>query len=72
MAQPDVHFEVQDDEGWLGPDYPPNTDALNFLVKGAVTDVERLKNLFELFAVTLDQLCLIGSAYETEPPSNFN
>lgn len=67
MAQPDVHFEVQDDEGWLGPDYPANTDALNFLVKGTVTDVDRLKSLFELFSVTLDQLCVIGSAYETEP-----
>ncbi len=68
MAQPAVHFEVCDDEGWLGPDYPPNTDALNFLMQGMVTDIELLKGVFELLAVTLDQLCVIGSAYETEPP----
>ncbi|MCC6510043.1 MAG: DUF3137 domain-containing protein [Pirellulaceae bacterium] len=67
-AQPDVHFEVQDDEGWLGPDYPANTDALLFMVKGVVDDVTRLKNLFDLLAETLDQLCLIGSAYEGQPP----
>ncbi len=66
--QPDVHFEVQDDEGWLGPSYPPNTDVLSFVVKGFVDDTERLKSLFDLFSVTLDQLCLIGSAYEGEPP----
>lgn len=68
MVQPEVHFEVEDDEGWLGPDYPPDTDALKFLVSGVVDDVARLKSLFELLAVTLDQLCLIGSAYEGEPP----
>lgn len=67
-AQPDVHFEVQDDEGWLGPEYPANTDGLCFIVKGMLDDVERLKGLFDLFAVTLDQLCLIGSAYEGQPP----
>lgn len=67
-VQPDVHFDVQDDEGWLGPTYPPNTDVLTYTVKGMVDDVARLKNLFELFAVTLDQLCLIGSAYEGQPP----
>jgi hypothetical protein len=28
---------------------------------------ERLKQLYELFAETLDQLCAIGSAYERDP-----
>lgn len=67
-SQPEVHFEVVDDEGWFGPDYPPNTDSLVFIASGMIDDVERLKRLFDLFAVTLDQLCLIGSAYEGQPP----
>ena len=67
-AQPEVHFEVRDDEGSFGPAYPPNTDSLVFIVSGMIDNVERLKHLFDLFAVTLDQLCLIGSAYEGEPP----
>jgi len=33
-------------------------------VAGVIKDVERLKQLFELFAETLDHLCRIGSAYE--------
>jgi len=36
-------------------------------VVGVVKDVARLKQLFELFAETLDQLCRIGSAYEKSP-----
>ena len=67
-AQPDVYFEVQDDEGYFGPTYPPNTDSLVFVASGMIDDVARLKSLFDLFAVTLDQLCLIGSAYEGKPP----
>lgn len=67
-SQPEVHFEVVDDEGWFGPEYPPDTDSLVFIASGMIDDVERLKRLFDLFAVTLDQLCLIGSAYEGQPP----
>jgi hypothetical protein len=34
---------------------------------GVIKDVDRLKSLFDLFAETLDTLCVIGSAYETPP-----
>jgi hypothetical protein len=39
---------------------------LQFQVTGVIKDVERLRQLFDLFAETLDQLCRIGSAYETQ------
>jgi hypothetical protein len=38
-----------------------------FQVVGVMKDIERLKALFDLFAVVLDQLCRIGSAYKQEP-----
>ena len=34
---------------------------------GVIKDVERLKHLFELFGLVLDQLCEIGSAYGRNP-----
>lgn len=66
-AQPQIHLTVKDDEGFLGADFPPDTDELCFHVCGIIKDVERLKLLFDLFAETLDQLCRIGSAYEEAP-----
>jgi hypothetical protein len=66
-AQPEIHFEVKDNHGGWGSDYPPDVDELRFHVRGKIQDVERLKLLFELFAATLDQLCRIGSAYEDAP-----
>jgi hypothetical protein len=67
LAQPDVHFEVVDDEGWFGAQFPDGVDELRFQVSGVLKDVVQLKQLFELFAVTLDQLCLMGAAYVNDP-----
>jgi hypothetical protein len=66
-AQPEIHLTVKDHEGYFGPDFPPDTDELYFVVGGIIKDMARLKALFELFAETLDQLCDIGSAYENKP-----
>jgi hypothetical protein len=32
-----------------------------------IKDLERLKQLYELFAETLGELCRMGSAYESDP-----
>ena len=40
--------------------------VLRFEEEGVITDVQRLKSLFELFRETLNQLCQIGSASEEE------
>jgi hypothetical protein len=65
--QPQIHLEVKDNEGRFGPDFPDDTDELCFHVTGVIKDIPRLKQLFELFAETLDQLCRMGSAYERAP-----
>jgi hypothetical protein len=41
--------------------------VLRFEEEGVITDVQRLKSLFELFEDTLSRLCQIGSASDEEP-----
>jgi hypothetical protein len=65
--QPKIRLDVKDSEGWFGPKFPEDVDELHFQVVGVITDAERLKALFDLFAAVLDQLCRIGSAYKQEP-----
>jgi hypothetical protein len=67
QSQPDIHFQVKDDEGWFNSKFPEGVDELYFEVVGIIKDKERLKNLFDLFALVLDELCRFGSAYETNP-----
>jgi len=41
--------------------------VLRFEEEGVITDVPRLKSLFELFQETLDRMCQIGSVLPEEP-----
>ena len=66
-GQPEIKLTVHDDEGWFGPEFPEGVDELIFIAGGVIKDIDRLKQLYELFAETLDQLCRIGSAYERAP-----
>ncbi len=66
-AQPEIHFTVKDDEGFFERDFPADTDELCLNVIGVITDVKRLKLLFELFSETLEQLCRIGAANQKAP-----
>ena len=66
-AQPEIDFCVKDDEGWFGPAFPEGVDELHFLAHGVVKDGARLKQIYELFAEVLDELCRMGAAYETDP-----
>jgi hypothetical protein len=67
QEQPKIRLSVEDSEGWFGPKFPEDVDELRFQVLGVITDVARLKALFELFAAVLDRLCKIGSASKQEP-----
>ena len=67
QLQPDIHLEVKDDEGWFGDTFPEGVDELYFQTAGVVKDKDRLQRLFELFALVLDELCDMGSAYERSP-----
>ncbi|MFY9342770.1 MAG: hypothetical protein WAT39_09790 [Planctomycetota bacterium] len=66
-TQKAITLSVEDTEGWFGAKFPPDTDELRVVVCGHVQDPERLRALFHLFAVALDQLCAIGAAYENAP-----
>ncbi len=65
--QKDIHFQIKDDEGLFKKNFPEGVDELSFEVVGVIKDRERLKNLFDLFSSVLDELCRLGSAYETNP-----
>lgn len=67
QKQPAIHFEIKDDEGLFAAAFPEGVDELYFRTVGVITDIERLKDLFDLFALVLDQLCRMGSAYEKDP-----
>lgn len=67
QAQPALHLEVKDSEGFFGPTFPPDVDELCFQVVGVIRDTARLKGLFDLFAEVLNLLCHLGSAYENDP-----
>jgi len=54
--------------GWrLFRKSPQRLSLLRFEEEGVLTDVQRLKSLFELFEETLNRLCQIGSASPEEP-----
>ena len=63
-AQREIHFSVQAPERRRKRGLRANTDELSFKARGVLKDPDRLKQLFDLFAETLDQLCRIGAAYE--------
>ena len=66
-GQKGIDLSVKDGEGWFGAKFPDGVDELGFVVVGVIKDVERLKQLYELFGETLDELCRMGSAYESDP-----
>ena len=66
-AQPQIHLQIWDDQGWFGASFPEGVDELRFSTHGVIKDVERLKRLFDLFSEVLQQLCRMGSAYEEDP-----
>lgn len=66
-AQPDVYFEVRDDEGWFGARFPKGVDELYFQCSGILKEERLLRDLFEVFTLVLERLVQIDSAYEKDP-----
>ncbi|MBT3290402.1 MAG: DUF3137 domain-containing protein [Victivallales bacterium] len=67
QQQPRIRLQVKDDEGWFGTSFPQGVDELCFICGGVVKDAHLLRGLFDLFAVTLERLVQIDSAYEDDP-----
>jgi len=65
--QPKIRLELRDDEGFFRKHYPEGVDALYFQVHGVIKDVDRLKQLFDLFTEVLEELYRIGTATEEKP-----
>jgi len=66
--QPDIRFSVVDDEQkFWAAHFPAGVDELHFQVVGVIKDIERLKQLYELFSETLDELCRMGAAQNKAP-----
>ena len=65
--QPQIHFKIKDDEGRFGADFPEGVDELYFECMDVIKKTELLKSLFALFALTLERLVQIDSAYENDP-----
>lgn len=66
-AQPRFSMTVRDDEGWFAAQFPEGVDELCFQVPEVIRDVQRLRDLFTIFGLTLHLLCHLGSAYEDDP-----
>jgi hypothetical protein len=60
--QPRINLEIKDDEGFFKAHFPEGVDELYFQVTGVIKDIDRLKELYELFAEVLKELCSMGSA----------
>jgi len=60
--QNSIYLEVKDDDGFFISQFPSNVDELYFVVNGVIRDIERLKDLYELFAEVLKELCVMSIA----------
>jgi hypothetical protein len=67
QEQPQIRLELKDDEGFFRHHFPEGVDELHFQVVGIIKDVQRLKQLFDLFAEVLEELYRMGSASERDP-----
>ena len=59
--QPEVRFELRDNQGRFWETLPESVDVLQFQVKGVLKDVNQLKGLFYLFIEVLQELYLQGT-----------
>lgn len=67
QSQPSLNLEARGGDGPFGASLPEGVDELVLRAPGFVTDSERLRRLFALFALLLDRLCETGAACDDEP-----
>lgn len=66
-SQKRIDLEIKDDEGRFGTKFPDNVDELYYQTGGIIKDIEKLKELYLLFALILNKLYLMGLASEENP-----
>ncbi|WP_163193499.1 DUF3137 domain-containing protein [Clostridium thermarum] len=67
QCQPRISLEIRDDEGYFNKYFPSGVDELYFSVPGIIREVDRLKELYELFGEVLKELCNMGCASSEKP-----
>lgn len=67
QRQPRFSLEISDDEGYFNNCFPRGVDELYFRVPGIIREVDRLKELYELFGEVLKELCNMGCASSEKP-----
>jgi len=67
LKQCDVHLHARHDDGWFSNEFPNGMHELSLESRGEITDLARLKELYELFVETLHQFCRIGAAADKDP-----
>ena len=65
--QQNISFEIKDDEGFFGADFPDGVDELYLQISGVINDKKQLLALFKLFSAVLERLVDIDSAYDQDP-----
>ncbi len=64
---PDLEMSVKDDEGLFSKTYPKGVDLLLVQRQEHLRDVETLERFYAAFAMTLNRMVQIDSAYESDP-----
>ena len=67
QSQPSINLAARAGDGPFGASLPEGVNELVLRAPGFVTDAERLRRLFALFALMLDRLCETGAARDDEP-----
>ncbi|MEM6264032.1 MAG: DUF3137 domain-containing protein [Bacteroidota bacterium] len=60
-------LENRPDENWMVADFREGISELYFETVQVITDLDKLRGLYDLFAEVLNHLCHLGSAYEDDP-----
>lgn len=70
--QPEIHLRIREDQDRIfAPKFPKGINEVYFEAKGRIRNLDRLIDLYELFAESLDQLHHIGTADPDRPEMTF-
>ena len=68
--QSKIVLEIKDNEGRFGPKFNECESELYFIVTGVIKDKDKLKNLFDLFKLVINELEMIGITVNQSPEVN--
>ena len=66
LKNPGIKLEIAADQGWFLASFPRGVDELRLNRVGAIRNLDELVELYEFFAESINQLCIMGTAYKNE------